>query len=83
MKKIISFALTLVIIFSFVGCGSMSEEINDGINSAPTQATTPKPTAIPTPGTLHAKLTNLAGTSKHQGWDLEGKSVPTGSEKCP
>lgn len=49
MKKIISFALTLVIIFSFVGCGSMSGEIKDGINSAPTQASTPKPTAIPTP----------------------------------
>ena len=49
MKKIISFALALVIIFSFVGCGSVSGEIKDGINSAPTQAPTPKPTAIPTP----------------------------------
>lgn len=49
MKKIISFALALVIIFSFVGCGSMSGEIKDGINSVPTQAPTPKPTAIPTP----------------------------------
>ena len=49
MKKIISFALALVIIFSFVGCGSASEENKDGINSAPTQASTPKPTAIPTP----------------------------------
>ena len=49
MKKIISFALTLVIIFSFVGCGSVSGEIKDGINSAPTQASTPKSTAIPTP----------------------------------
>lgn len=49
MKKIISFALTLVIIFSFVGCGSVSGEIKNGINSAPTQATTPNPTAIPTP----------------------------------
>ena len=49
MKKIISFALALVIIFSFVGCGSVSRENKDGINSAPTQASTPKPTAIPTP----------------------------------
>ena len=49
MKKIISFALALVIIFSFVGCGSMSGENKDGINSATTQASTPKPTAIPTP----------------------------------
>ena len=49
MKKIIGFALILVIIFSFVGCGSVSGEIKDGINSAPTQAPTPKPTAIPTP----------------------------------
>ena len=49
MKKIISFALAIVIIFSFVGCGSMNGEIKDGINSAPTQAPTPKPTAIPTP----------------------------------
>ena len=49
MKKIISFVLALVIIFSFVGCGSVSGENKNGINSAPTQATTPKPTAIPTP----------------------------------
>lgn len=49
MKKIISFVLVLVIVFSFAGCGNMSEEIKDGINSAPTQAFTPKPTAIPTP----------------------------------
>ena len=49
MKKIISFALALVIIFSFVGCGSMSGENKDGINSAPAQESTPKSTAIPTP----------------------------------
>ena len=49
MKKIISFALVLVIIFSFVGCGSIGGEIKDEIDSAPTQASTPKPTAIPTP----------------------------------
>lgn len=49
MKKIISFAFALVIIFSFVGCGSVSGENKDGINSAPIQASTPKPTAIPTP----------------------------------
>ena len=49
MKKIISFVLALVIIFSFVGCGSVSGENKNGINSTPTQAPTPKPTAIPTP----------------------------------
>lgn len=49
MKKIFSFALALVIILSFVGCGSMSGEIKNDINSAPTQVLTPKPTAIPTP----------------------------------
>ena len=49
MKKIISFVLALVIIFSFVGCGSVSGENKDGINSAPAQDSTPKSTAIPTP----------------------------------
>lgn len=49
MKKIISFALALVIIFSFVGCGSVSGENKDGINSASAQVSTPKSTAIPTP----------------------------------
>lgn len=53
MKKVISFALILVIVFSFVGCGNVSKEIKDGINSALVQVPTPKPTAIltstPTP----------------------------------
>lgn len=49
MKKIISFALVLVIVFSFVGCGNVSGEIKDGINSSPTQAPAPKPTVILTP----------------------------------
>lgn len=48
MKKIISFALILVIIFGLAGCGgNVSNEIKNGINSAPTS--TPEPTAIPTP----------------------------------
>lgn len=49
MKKVISFALILVIIFSLVGCGNINNEIKKNINSAPTQTPTPKPTAIPTP----------------------------------
>jgi len=48
MKKIISFALILVIIFGLAGCGgNVSNEIKNGINSASTS--TPEPTAIPTP----------------------------------
>lgn len=49
MKKVISFVLILVIIFSLVGCGNISNEIKKNINSTPTQTPTPMPTAIPTP----------------------------------